>query len=462
MDPQALLAEVRAWVRLRNGLRALLVGLGLLLAGAVVARGLRWNFPWTTAPLGLFVCVALGFTWPLRRLAWVYLWAGRRLGLGERLAALDVLNRQGIRALIEPLLEEVAARPWQPWRLLGGPIEGSAFVLALGLAVLWLANPWKPVEHPGVVVPVVVEPWESAAAGSAPSSPTTALPGSTPILPPPAGEFSYPGEAWEYSPYQDLLAAMLGLGEVGSWDETLLERVAREEGLLRRLAEMLSRMTTQGLDAAERAELWDLAQQVSRPDLRSRLMQAVEQGDAQAAQQAAEAISAVLEARERAGRPPEQGSPGEGGASPGTADQPAGPGAPDQGEAYGFVEGPISDVFLDFGDRPSSEDTERPLQFEEGGEVAGTEPGEPILPTGEGDWPTRWVGPGLPTQSLQGEGPSRAFVVPALPGEPATAAVEPGALSPQDVELLLRAREVPPELRDLVRRYFQLISGGGS
>jgi len=54
----------------------------------------------------------------------------------------------------------------------------------------------------------------------------------------------------------------------------------------------------------------------------------------------------------------------------------------------------------------------------------------------------------------------RAYIVPGIPGEPSPSAGNaPPALAPQDVEVVLRARGIPPELRSLVRRYFELIGG---
>ena len=61
-----------------------------------------------------------------------------------------------------------------------------------------------------------------------------------------------------------------------------------------------------------------------------------------------------------------------------------------------------------------------------------------------------------------GEGAARGYLAAGVPvepeGAPPTGAL---ALSPGEVDLILRGRGVPPELRGVVRRYFEIPSQGG-
>jgi hypothetical protein len=251
-----------------------------------------------------------------------------------------------------------------------------------------------------------------------------------------------PEMAPHFSPYEDLLAAILGLEELpeGSGSPEGLAELLADEGLLRKLAERIAEATPGDISEGERRELLPLAQGLARPDIAGELWIGAQEGDEEAAAKE-EAIRAALEAerttpsQERGGEErlaPETGEPGEreGG-------QPRSAGAVEPGEG---------------GLSPGITEAE--------GELAGLGPGAEPTPA-EGEMAPEPV-VDLPLSVTPGEGPVRAAVVPGVPGEPSEGAGEGEFyLSPQEVELILRARGVPLELRELVRRYFELITGQG-
>ncbi len=432
------------WGRARNALRGALAALALLLGWAFVARWTGVN----TVPLVWLVVPAsgaVGGAWPLPRARFL-LRAGRRLGVGERLAALDVLVRRGTTALSAALADEVRASRPRGWRVLAGPVELGLLAVAVGLA-LGLALPRPLPAGPGAV--------DSAEGPAAPQ----ALAPAPPAEEPPRRESAVPGtfpgaESAAYSPYADLLAAVLGLDLGGTGEggpEDLPAWLAREQGLLRTLAERLRAAAPGGLSPAERDELLPLAGEVARADLRVRLEELVRRGDTDAA---AQAVEAVLEAAERAreGEAPAAEEPAASGSAPG-----AGPGTPVEGVAADW-DLPLSDAFVD---EPEDDREGDPAATRRDREVdaPGTQAGEPLEAGPPGDWGARFAGQERVSAPV-GEGPVRAYLVPSVPGEPPSAAERARAApSPQEVELVLRARGVPPELRDLVRRYFELIGG---
>ncbi len=438
MDGEKVLGQVRRWARIRNGVRAGLAGTVAVLAAILVGRSVGTVLPagvWLTVPL----LAASGGAWPL---TWdrFLLRAGRRLGVGERLAALAVLARRGTPAFRELLLAEIESAGRRPWRLVAGPAEIAASALSCGLALavgfLPAREPPRPPAAP-VIGPTLVA--ETASPG--PEAEEFARPSAVPSFPALA---DLPG----YSPYQDLLAAVLGLEDGfadGLSEEEVIARLATEEGLLRRLAERITAAAPGGISPSERAELAPLAERVARQDLRERVEELLDQGNEGAAAEAAQAVEAVLDAAERAG----EGLPPVSGALPsGSGSRPGVP-----------TEGVEPDLFPGEGDVRSAIGNEG--WRDEGGkgvDAPGTSGGEPLEAGPDGEW-------GSPPAEVERvptageEGPLRSYLVPAIPGEPLSAAQAASALTPQEVEVVLRARGIPPELRDLVRRYFELIGG---
>ncbi len=441
MEGAEILQGVRAWGRVRNGIRAgLATAIGLLGASLLVRLG-GWALPvyvWVAIP----IAVALGGAWPLGRE--FLLRAGRQLGVGERLAALEVVLREGAEAFLPFLLAEVPRSRRAGWRLLSLREGGLAVgCLALG-AALALVPPPAPGGAPDG------EPVPPAAAEFQPAVPAPERPDPEPLAERQVTPFPAIPEPPVYSPYEDLLAALLGLEPGAVPLEELVGRLAREEGLLRSLAQRLRELASGGLSPAERAELVPLARELARADLRERVQELMEREDAGGAAEAAEAVEAALRAVEDASRRGERAEePGQGSASG------FGPGLP-SGELVD-----LPDAGLPNGARAEAEggpESEgRPGRAEV--DQPGTEAGETLAQGPGGAWPTLPVGEER-APVVGGEGPVRAHLVPAIPGEPpAPEAQVPTALSPQEVEVVLRTRGVPPELREVVRRYFELIGG---
>ncbi len=442
MGEQAILARVRRWARARNGLRAGLAAVAAVLGAAVAGR-------WTGADVPLHTGLAvpglalLGAMWPLGERT--LLRAGRRLGVGERFAALDVLSRRGSGVLLRLLHAEiVAARP-PLWRLVAGPVEYGVLALVVGLALAGLFAPPVGVRSGAVAFPTP----DGDLVGTVPGPEPTA----EAVGPQLAQELTvYPSlaEVPTYSPYPDLLAAVLGLASElgGMTGEEVVARLAAEEGLLRQLAEGLAAAAPGGLTPAERAQLAPLAREVARPDLRSRLEDLLGQGDEGAAREAARAVEAVREAADRARGGGDQvpSEVADLGSSTGSGVTTSDPGEDDNPS----------------GARANLSDVEGGDPFA-GGEdefgLPGLAGGVPFEPGPPGEW-SLTPSEEDPALVRGEEGPLRAYIVRGIPGEPLPGPPsEPAALSPQEVEVVLRTRGVPPELRDLVRRYFELIGG---
>lgn len=449
MDERAILRRVRRWVRARNGLRAGLVAVALVLGAALAGRLLGRSLP-TVVWLAVPALAAVGWGWPL---PWerLLLQVGRKLGVGERLAALDVVIERGSSPLAGPLCAEIVAAHPRGWRLLAGPVEygASALVVALAVAV-GFASPLGPSGAP----PQAAAPAAEEVVGTVPPPDEAAGEAPPPVMESPA---VYPAQAEipAYSPYHDLLASILGLEDAltgGLSGDEVAARLAQEEGLLRQLAERIAAAAPGGLSPSERAELAPLARQVARPDLRERLSELLDQGGEAPAREAEEAVAAVLAAADRASEDGEDKSAGALSSAPAAG---AGSGTTTGGSAEGkkTVEGPLAprDAELDGSDPFAG--------GEEGADFPGTVGGGPLESGPTGDWaPT--PGEEQPNVVVGGEGEMRAYIVPGIPGEPSPSAGNaPPALAPQDVEVVLRARGIPPELRSLVRRYFELIGG---
>jgi hypothetical protein len=448
MDEQAILNRVEGWARARNGLRAGLGTVALLFGGTLVGRFVGRPLPaeaWYAVP----VIVVAGLAWPL---SWhrLLLWAGRRLGVGERLAALDVVLAHGSTALQDRLAAEIASARPRLWKLLTGRLDRAvcAVAVAMGIAVAFVAPVRPPAPSPETLPAAVLAP-TPAPPDEDPRGETLPTPPEVSLVPPPLHQ-DVPG----YSPYLDLLAMVLGLDEVlgeGLSAAEVAQRLAEEEGLLRRLAEQLGTAAPGGLSAAERADLTAVAREVSREDLRERLGRLLAEGGDAAAREAEQAVQAVLDAADGvAGEGAEGGAETPGAVAdgrPGVGR--TGPGGTEGEETLAHLTG--ADMNGLNGDRaPNGGDAS---------DFPGIEPGDELAEDEAGDW-TRTPGPEDPTMVRGDEGDVRAYLVAGVPGEtPPGPAVAAAALSPQDVELLLRQRGIPPEVRDLVRRYFELTGG---
>ncbi len=66
--------------------------------------------------------------------------------------------------------------------------------------------------------------------------------------------------------------------------------------------------------------------------------------------------------------------------------------------------------------------------------------------------------PPVPVAVRSEDGAWRAYLVVDVPGETPGEPGDTVELSAQEVDLLLRARAVPPELREVVRRYFEHVA----
>lgn len=437
---------MRRWARARNGLRAGLGSAAAILAAALAGDAVGISLP-AEVWLGIPALALVGWGWPL---PWerFLLRAGRRIGVGERLAAADVLVRHGAPALLGPLLAEIAALRPRMWRILVGPLELGACALALCLA---LAVGLIPVRRPSPAVAVSPPPEATVTETVAPPAPTPDPPDPPDAVP----GFPAHADAPAYSPYQDLLAAVLGLdGDLagGLLGEALTARLAQEEGLLRQLAEWIAAAAPGGLSPSERADLVPMAQEVARADLRERLQRLLDREDEAAAREAATAVTAVIEAAERVEGDGDPGAGGPPGADAGaTAQRPApGEGAGGEIPELNGINGLNGHDGLDAGGRS---------------DIAGTAAGDPLDPGPAGEWDSAQdaAAPTAVGAGDAGEGPIRAYIVPGIPGEPPpTPSATPTALTPHEVDIILRARGVPAELRDLVRRYFELVAGGGA
>ncbi|MCR4392558.1 MAG: hypothetical protein NUV94_07360 [Candidatus Acetothermia bacterium] len=440
-----ILRSTKGWLRARHALRGALAGATAGLAAAILGRAAGTSLPgyaWAGIPL----LAVVGAGWPLSSPR-LLLRVGRRLGLGERLAAVEVLAGRGATALLRPLVREIHALRPRPWRLLLGPAEAAGVAIA-GALLLVLA--YLPMGGPRSAVPSAPDELE-VAAQAAPSEPARAE-AAAPRAAEPPPSVAADAPLLEYSPYQDLLAAVLGLPEIppgspGPGD--LAARLAQEEGLLRELADKVARSAPGGISASERQELVPLAQQVTRSDLREAVVRLLEQGDEESAREVEEALNAVLAAAERSG---ESGGGTEPPPEPSEETEAAvAAGAPTPGRAGERGEGASEPPEDKFGEDPADQE----------GDLAGKSPGGPLA-GGEGDQAPPSSGAAVPLPVNPGEGPARAYVVTGVPGEPPASgeAGQPG-LAPYEVDLVLRARDIPAELQDRVRRYFELITGGG-
>lgn len=379
---------------------------------------------------------ALAFAWPISA-RWIQV--GKRLGLGGKLAGLLAALSEDNSTFVALLFPRITLRPW---RLFFPEIFALLPVFALtGLLFL----PWEqPQPEPALLATDVFSASESLVSQQA--------------LPLPEGDERKPlqaraipelplGFASTFSPHEEILAELLGVKippeEVGA-------RLAQEEGLLRHLAEVLQGALAQGVSEEIRRELAEVVSEISRPDLRSALSSAVEQeNDLEKAQAL---VSAALEGLERVGE--ELAS-----RQDSSAQVPEGLGS----EGFALQESPDSlahgpkEILMDTEDRLFGrlEETEKGL-----GLGAGWEKGEPVQPGPSSPAPKPEEVVSVPVRV--GEGPSQRGFALGLPGETPGIGPESTALpQPQELVLTLRAKDLPPGLRDMVRRYFQILAEGG-
>ncbi len=355
--------------------------------------------------------------------------------MGGRLAGLSAALGRGNPAFLAALLENCKPRLFG---LLFPEIFSIAFPLVLVPLFLLPAGPSTGVLELPFPPEETREEIALALAGSAfegRSTPSEAP--SIPKLPP----------GFAGSPAPSVLSFFFGEGV--SLEEAV-QRLAQEEGLLRRLAELLAQASAAGSLAEVASEIGGILQELGRPDLRTALAEALKPGQeelkkAQAlVETALEGISSLQTELSAFSQPAEEGSQ----------------------EAW-----EVAEVSRREGERPAGEilmDTEagpalRP-ELEGKGEGLGLgvgfEPGSPVQPSSPREWerPEEAVG----TVVRVGEGPVRAGLALALPGEPPPGSLKEGAQpTPQEVELLLKGASLPPALREVVRRYFEILGGGG-
>ncbi|MGC9529507.1 MAG: hypothetical protein ACP5G2_02660 [Candidatus Bipolaricaulaceae bacterium] len=449
------LCTVRRWVRGRGALGGAAVALAACLSAQLGGKLLG-----ASVPLPLWVAVPLTAAWgALRPRDWEreLLAAGHRMGVGGRLVAAQLALGQGELAFAQLLWQQVQATRRPRWRLAGSRMVAAGTALSAGfLVALLLVSPMSSPPPPAGSSPAGEPP--VTADKSSPEQQGADRDAQRPTATPPPPPLSWEGAQAPSSPYQDVLASVLGLDEPpGGWGAPadLADRLAQQEELLRQLAAGLQRSAAGGLSAAEQSQLMPLADQVARADLRAELARLIEQADQQAVEQARQAVEAVRRAAADAPPPVAHG------------DEQAVPPTDWPGEQAGGRPAPAHEAGEQSSPGEHGEEDGRLTRLAEAeGQLAGDAPGDE--PMGGGDTHLPPAEPGVQvTPPLQSEedGPVRGYLTAGVPVEPAGAV--PGAtpaVVPAKAELILRGRGVPPELRGLVRRYFDLItagSGGG-
>lgn len=261
-------------------------------------------------------------------------------------------------------------------------------------------------------------------------------------------DYSYPG-----SSYTELLAGLFG-EEVSP--EEIWERLTTEEGLLHQISELLSQAASQGLAPELLEEIGEIAAELGRPDLSSALSAALEKGDVKEAEEVvAAAMEGVATAQRELSSTP-QGS---------SEETPSGSSLEENSSARANEPSgqPMGEIVMDIEaeDRVSAGERWTRMEEEGMGQGAGWEHGELISLASPLSPPEVEEIVSVPVQP--GEGPARQDFVLALPGETPEEALSPSETSfSAEAELILSGRDLPPELRDLVRRYFQILVEGGN
>lgn len=430
MEARSLLRWVNWLVRTRRGLASaggcafglLVAGTGLRLCGGTLP-----TLAWTATAAGFLAGVVLPY--PEGK---ALLWAGRRLGMGARLAALALLHARGEEALAGRLRRELGAIKPRWSGIFLGPVEVAGTLALVAVLALFSLLPPSSLAPPRVSLPAAAE----EAAAQAETEPGAQRP-EPPGLTEPA-RLALPQAIPGGFPFQDLLAEVYGLR---AGDGTLAAGEGLESGiqaqreLLRELAQELARLAPQGLPQEGQQTLVPMIRELARRDLRERLLRLIGEGDEEAIREAEEAVEAVRRAGEALARAARlQGGEAQG---PGEGEEEGAP-LPAVGE-----EGPPVP-----GEQPAPPGAE---PAEQEGALAGLAP-----PVAAG--PAREVA----VDVRPGEGEARGYLAAGVPVEPEGAPPTGSlALSPGEVELILRGRGVPPELRGVVRHYFEILSQGG-
>lgn len=435
MEARSLLRRAGWLVRARRGL-ALAGGcaLGLLAVGTglrLFGGGLP-PLAWTATVAGFLIGLVLP-----RPKEKALLWAGRRLGVGARLAALELLHSRGEAALAGRLQRELGGIRPRWWGIFTGRCDVAGILaLAAGLALFFLLPPLSLAPRPASLLPAAQE--QAAQAEPEPQEPEP------PNLAEPA-RLALPQATSSGLPFQDLLAEVYGLSQgegALAAGEGLESGIQAQRELLRELAQELARLAPQGLSPEEQRTLVPMIQELARRDLRERLLHLIGEGDEESAREAAQAVEAVRRAGEALAQAAQGGGeaaqgPGEEGGAPLLAMGEEGPPAPGEQPA------------------PAGEEP-----VEEEGALAGLAPGEPS--TGEAAPAPEAPAQDVAVEVRPAEGAARGYLAAGVPVEPEGAPPTGSPIfSPGEVELILRGRGVPPELRGVVRRYFEILSQGG-
>jgi len=125
---------------LRGGLIGLAFGLGVTFALKLFSGTVYWELL-SLGSLGALVGVALPW-----RPARLYLWAGRRLAVGEGLLAAWELLRRGEPVLLHKLWEKLAPSLEPPWKLL--ILQRSEAILLGGILIFSLSLQFAPLLFP--------------------------------------------------------------------------------------------------------------------------------------------------------------------------------------------------------------------------------------------------------------------------------------------------------------------------
>ncbi len=465
----AILRRALRLSKVRRALRGTVtacLGCGAL---AVALRHAGESLPplaWSAVAPGAVV----GWLWPVRAERELLAF-GRAVGLGERLASLHALANRPASGVTTLLASEVGGRRWALRRLAAGRWE----IGALAVGALLVSSLWLPVGH-GPSGPEIAVTQEEATPlpEDDDHEEHSSRPADADVPPQMAGQ----GTA-QYTPYTDLLAAVLGVGdaeELASDPEGLARALAEQQGLLREIAERLEQLAAPGAAAETATQVAELATEVARGDLRHVLERAARSSDEESVAEAQQAVDAALRAQDDLAKAhdavqltPTEGDYGDSEMPPdGVERRSAAPegevSADSAGVEHGLGDLPNGTLDLDdlngvLGERPTGEGyapDDVPRQ-ERGGPPGAAYTGPPE----EGDFAEPEMGQAdaaVPVAVRTADGTWRAYLVVDVPGESPGGRGEAVELSPQQVDLLLRSRSVPPELRDVVRRYFEQLS----
>ena len=418
---QRILRRVALLLRARRTLVALAASLALWSGVRLLAPVLGFTVP---GFLGV-LCPVVGlivFVWPCP-VRWLRV--GKRLGVGGKLAGLAAALETPENAFLSLLLPQIS---FSLWRLIFPEVLAFLPVLfLLGFSFLPLGSAPGKLSSPPPEAPASEILVETAPPSPPSSSPKGAWPRVLPQLPP---DFSPTLE-----PYAQLLAELLGEDVL---PEEVWQRLS-EEGRLRELAAVLAQAAEGGWTSELRQELAKLVPELSPRDATSTASPPPqEEGNGAAA--------------------PGLGVAGAG--SPG-AELPEEDTASSEGEAEAQREEArtAAEVLMD-----TEVEEARWAKLEEAEEGlglgAGWERGEPVEPGPALSPPP--VEERLLAQVRATAGPVRQGFALGLPGEiPGEAPPGLPALPPTEAELVLRASDLPPGLREMVRRYFQLLAERG-